>query len=101
MRWQLPFTADPSRIKAAIRGMPIVPPTPAADAPTRGEPRRGPRGMISPYAQRISSLAAALSPIRGRKAMLLFTYGLASNRPAAIQVSDDVYIRPHSSFEDD
>lgn len=86
MRLQQAFTADAMRIKESIRTMPAV-------ATMVDDLRGGPAPFLDTYAARISSVAAALAPVRGRKALILFTDGLVAQRSAATQVREGTYIR--------
>jgi hypothetical protein len=70
MRLQQALTTDATRVKAALRSMQV----------TVGNPMDGISPGHLPILDRIGSVAAALAPIRGRKAMLLFTYGMGATR---------------------
>jgi VWFA-related protein len=66
MRLQQAFTADPSRVKAAVRSMP------EAVLPSR-DPKHPNQSILDMFLDRISSVATAVTPVRGRKAMVFFS----------------------------
>ncbi len=63
LRLQQHFTTDPERFKAALRATPAVQP---------GDPIRGMTITRIPMLAHMSSLAADLAPIHGRKALIVF-----------------------------
>src|SRR5262249_1097693 len=65
----LPFTSNAARIQTALNTMQIGPLTPGAYLE---------RNLSSPLMERVDRVAAEMAPIRGRKAMALFSGGLAT-----------------------
>jgi VWFA-related protein len=65
----LPFTSNAARIQAALNTVQIGPLTPGAYLE---------RNLSSPLMERVDRVAAEMAPIRGRKAMALFSGGLAT-----------------------
>jgi VWFA-related protein len=84
MRLQQAFTPDAGRIKAALRTMEVSTAPPIAG---------GLRGQDT-FHERMSSLAAALSQVRGRKALVLFSAGYYGERLGAVRTEDGHYVRP-------
>ena len=75
MRLQQPFTTDARKVKAALRQMP------EAGMPGSGDPKPpAGKNILDVFLDRISSVAASLAPVRGRKAMVFFSYGFSGNR---------------------
>lgn len=89
MRLQQPFTTDVGRIKAALRTMQIST-TGGLDGMFQGTDISR---VHDPFCDRIGRVAAALAPVRGRKAMILFGEGYFVKRGAA-QVTDRNYKMP-------
>jgi VWFA-related protein len=87
MRLQQAFTPNADRIKAAIRDMPEVP------SPREANRLQGPNAFLD----RIGSVVPALAPVRGRKALILFSYGLFGDRSAI----GNAYWRPAIPFDED
>ena len=83
MRLQQAFTTDPVKIKAAVRSMP------EAVAPSR-DPKHPNQTILDVFLDRISSVATALAPVRGRKAMVFLSYGFSGTRPAPVPGPDGV-----------
>jgi VWFA-related protein len=65
----LPFTSNAARIQAALNTMQIGPLTAGAYLE---------RNLRSPLMERVDQVAAEMAPIRGRKAMALFSIGIAA-----------------------
>jgi len=82
MRLQQGFTADAGRIKAALRTMQV-----STDSPLKGR-----MPLENPFADRIGGVAEALAPVRGRKAMILFSASFGGLR-AELRRPRDAYYR--------
>ena len=83
MRLQQDFTPDAARIKAALRAMQV----------STASPMQGGQLGHNPFLERIGGVAAALAPIRGRKALILFSYGFLGVRAGALP-TENGYVRP-------
>ena len=93
MRLQQAFTSDAGRIKQALRTMPWR--RIRCRMIARRSTKRPKAGLdFTDFTfDRIGSVAKALAPIRGRKAMILFTYGLFAMRSGAELQPDGTYRR--------
>ena len=87
MLMQQPFTEDTERIKTVLRTMRV----------TIGKPMQGAGPNHQPFFERLNSVATALAPIRGRKVLILFSYGLFSQRNGSDFI-DGKYRRPAATL---
>jgi VWFA-related protein len=92
MRLALPFTTNAARVEAALKEMQIVPPMPMP-GPEQDRIFIGPGRQNSPVLDRITSAADAVAPIRGRKVLFLFSYGMFGTRGAPVLDEAGRYIR--------
>jgi VWFA-related protein len=92
------FTTDAGRIKAALTAMEVSPRLPDVRMRDRVAPAPGLPGTSLGALGRIDDVAQALAPIRGRKAIILFSPALAVARSAPNvypnSASDPLILRP-------